>query len=120
MRVTHCDRRASVFVMGELEPFGGWLQVSFRVWLTADTVEWGPYIHPVYRQEVVFKVYEVKFSPIPDENMWPEWYETQLRPNPAMRRKATGKLVSTRFRNEMDGGERQEKRCGLYRQIGHT
>ncbi|RYQ92290.1 hypothetical protein Ahy_B09g098474 [Arachis hypogaea] len=73
MRVTHCDRRASVFVVEELEPFEGWSQGSFRVRLSngtcdcglfqslhylcchalagcaAASIEWAPYVHPVYR-----------------------------------------------------------------------
>ncbi|XP_025686036.2 uncharacterized protein [Arachis hypogaea] len=39
----------------------------------------------------VFKVYKREFSPIPDEKMWPPWYSTRLKPNPAMRRKASGR-----------------------------
>ncbi|RYR14960.1 hypothetical protein Ahy_B04g071682 [Arachis hypogaea] len=37
MRVTHCDRRAFVFVVEELEPFEGWSQGLFRVRLTKGT-----------------------------------------------------------------------------------
>ncbi|KAL4396888.1 hypothetical protein AHAS_Ahas01G0136900 [Arachis hypogaea] len=43
-----------------------------------------------------------------------------LRPNLAIRRKAIGRPVSTRFGNDMDEVERHEKRCGLCRQVGHT
>ncbi|RYR53480.1 hypothetical protein Ahy_A06g028627 [Arachis hypogaea] len=71
-------------------------------------------------QLVVFKVFEAEFLPILDKKLWPEWYGTRLCPNPAMRRKSTGKPVSTRFCNEMDEGEHQEKRCGLYKQTGYT
>ncbi|RYR63036.1 hypothetical protein Ahy_A04g020818 [Arachis hypogaea] len=73
MRVTDCDRRASVFVVKELKPFEGWLQGLFHVRLSAGTcdcdlfqslhypcrhalarcaaasIEWDPYAHPVYR-----------------------------------------------------------------------
>ncbi|RYR78235.1 hypothetical protein Ahy_A01g002972 [Arachis hypogaea] len=41
MRVTHCDRRASVFVVAEQEPFEGWSQGSFRVWLLDGTCDCG-------------------------------------------------------------------------------
>ncbi|RYQ82102.1 hypothetical protein Ahy_B10g100690 [Arachis hypogaea] len=64
--------------------------------------------------------YVQEFSLILDKKLWPEWYEIWLRPNPTMRRKATGRLVSTRFRNEMDEAKRQEKQCGLCKQTGHT
>ncbi|XP_025661921.1 uncharacterized protein [Arachis hypogaea] len=71
--VTHCDRRASVFVVEELEPFESWGHGSFWVRLSKDTcdcglfqslhypcrhalagcaaasIEWAPYVNPVYR-----------------------------------------------------------------------
>ncbi|QHO08957.1 uncharacterized protein DS421_14g477140 [Arachis hypogaea] len=55
----------------------------------------------------------MEFSPILDKALWPEWYGTRLRLNPLMRKKATGRPVSTRFRNDMDEGEHQEKMCNL-------
>ncbi|RYR07696.1 hypothetical protein Ahy_B05g075107 [Arachis hypogaea] len=55
----------------------------------AASIEWAPYVHPMYKQEVVFKVYEMEFPPIPDESMWAEWHETRLCPNPVMHWKAT-------------------------------
>ncbi|XP_057720249.1 uncharacterized protein LOC130934725 [Arachis stenosperma] len=132
MRVTHYDRRASVFVVKELNPFEGWSQGSFRIWLSAGTcdcdlfqslnfschhalaactatsVEWGTYIHPI-KQEVMFKVYEAKLPPILDKKLWLEWYGTLLHPNPSIRRGATGRSIFTRFRIEMDKGKCQEK-----------
>ncbi|QHO00134.1 uncharacterized protein DS421_13g403860 [Arachis hypogaea] len=104
MHVTHCDRRASVFVVEELEPFKGWGGGSFCVQLS----------------DTVFKVYEMEFPPIPDESLWAEWHGTMLRPNPVMHRKATGRPVSTRFWNDMDETERHEKWCGLCRQVGYS
>ncbi|RYR21276.1 hypothetical protein Ahy_B03g066566 [Arachis hypogaea] len=74
----------------------------------AASVEWGLYVHPVYLRQAVFKVYEVKFPSILDEKLWSKWYRTRLCPNPAMRRKSTGKPISTKFHNEMDEGERQK------------
>ncbi|KAL4337119.1 hypothetical protein AHAS_Ahas12G0078300 [Arachis hypogaea] len=71
-------------------------------------------------KEIVFKVYKVEFPLIPDEKLWPEWYETCLHPNPAMHRKATDRPVFTKFCNEMVEVEHQEKRCGLCRKTGHT
>ncbi|RYR57199.1 hypothetical protein Ahy_A05g022937 [Arachis hypogaea] len=130
--------------MEELEPFKSWSQGSFCVQLSTGTcdyslfqslhfpcrhalpayatasVKWGTYVHLMYRQEAVFKVHEVQFLRILDEKLWPEWFGIRLRPNPSMCRKATGRPVFPRFHNEMDEGERQEKRCGLCRQTGHT
>ncbi|KAL4293216.1 hypothetical protein AHAS_Ahas18G0105900 [Arachis hypogaea] len=71
-------------------------------------------------QEAMLEVYEMEFPPIPNESLWSEWHGTMMRPNPAMRRKATGRPVSTRFRNDMDDVECQEKWCALCRQVGHT
>ncbi|RYR59116.1 uncharacterized protein [Arachis hypogaea] len=144
MRVTHCDRRALVFVVEELEPFEGWGTGSFRVRLSKGTcdyglfqslhypchhalagcaaasIEWVPYVHPVYKHKAIFKVYEMEFSPIPEESMWVVWHGTRLCPNLAMHRKATRRPVSTRFWNDMDETEQHKKRCGLCRQYGHT
>ncbi|RYQ98614.1 hypothetical protein Ahy_B07g086374 [Arachis hypogaea] len=103
--------RAFVFVVEELEPFEG---------CAASSIEWAPYVHPVYRHEAIFKVYEIEFPLISDESLWSEWYGTILCPNLVMRRKATGMPISTRFQNDKDEVERHEKRCGLYRQVGHT
>ncbi|RYR28799.1 hypothetical protein Ahy_B01g052986 [Arachis hypogaea] len=86
----------------------------------AASVEWGSYVHPVYLQEEVYKVYEKEFPLIPDERLWPEWFGVLVRPNPAMCQIVSGKSVSTRFRNKMDEGEHQEKRCDLCRKTGHT
>ncbi|RYR19297.1 hypothetical protein Ahy_B03g064051 [Arachis hypogaea] len=127
MCITHYNKRASVFLFEELEPFEGWSQGSFRSLhflcrhaLAAASVEWGPNVHLVYMQQEVFNVYEVEFPPIPDERFWPKWYGTRLRPNPATRRKSTGIPIFPRFRNEMDEGEHREKRCGLCRETIHT
>ncbi|RYR56692.1 hypothetical protein Ahy_A05g022382 [Arachis hypogaea] len=72
MSVTHCDRRASMFLVEELEPFEGWSHGSFCVHLRAGmydcglfqslhfscrhalasyavaSVKWGLYVHLVY------------------------------------------------------------------------
>ncbi|XP_016195007.1 uncharacterized protein LOC107635974 [Arachis ipaensis] len=111
MRVTHCDRQASA------------LHYPCRHALArcaVASIEWAPYVHPVYRQEDVFKVYEMEFSPTPDESLGSEWDGTLLRPNPLMCKKATKRPVSSKFWNDMDEVERQEKQCGLCMQVDHT
>ncbi|RYR13362.1 hypothetical protein Ahy_B04g070400 isoform B [Arachis hypogaea] len=144
LRVTHCDRRASIFSVEEMEPVDCWSQTSYQVCLTERTcdcglfqslhypcrhalaacaavsIEWGHFVDPVYTMASVFKVYKREFTPIPDEKMWPPWYGARLKPNSAMKRKASGRPVSTRIRNEMDAIERAEKRCELYRGEGPT
>ncbi|RYQ96897.1 hypothetical protein Ahy_B08g092823 [Arachis hypogaea] len=84
MRVMHCDRRASVFVSLHFP-----CRHALATCATAS-VEWGIYVHLEYKQEAVFKVYDVEFSLISDKKLWPKWYGTRLRPNPIMCRKATG------------------------------
>ncbi|RYR67692.1 hypothetical protein Ahy_A03g014082 [Arachis hypogaea] len=42
------------------------------------SIEWASYVHPVYMQEGVFKVYKIEFPPIPDEALWQVWYGTRL------------------------------------------
>ncbi|RYR19159.1 uncharacterized protein LOC107633532 [Arachis ipaensis] len=144
MRVTHYDRRASVFSMEELELVDGWSQTSYRVRLTertcdcgllqslhylchhalaacaAESIEWGHFVDPVYTMASVFRVYEREFLPIPNEKMWPPLYGARLKPNLAMKRKASGRPVSTQIRNEMDAIDCAEKRCGLCHGEGHT
>ncbi|RYR72723.1 hypothetical protein Ahy_A02g006937 [Arachis hypogaea] len=135
MRVTHCDRQQCL-LWRSLSPLRDEGR-SFRVRLlegtcdcclfqslhypcrhalagyAAASIEWVPY-------EAVFKVYKMESSSITDESMWAEWHRTRLCPNPVMRRKATERPVSTRFRNDIDETERHEKRCGLCRKYGHT
>ncbi|MED6185376.1 hypothetical protein PIB30_056453 [Stylosanthes scabra] len=36
-------------------------------------LEWGAYVDPIFTVTNLFKVYEMKFLPIPDENLCPEW-----------------------------------------------
>ncbi|QHN96932.1 uncharacterized protein DS421_18g623060 [Arachis hypogaea] len=81
MCVTYYDKRASVFVVDKLEPFECCSQGSFCVRLAVGTcdsglfqslhfsgrhalaacatvsIEWGPYLHPVYTLQAVLKVY---------------------------------------------------------------
>ncbi|RYR57410.1 hypothetical protein Ahy_A05g023139 [Arachis hypogaea] len=78
LRVTHCDRRASVFSVEEMESVDGWSQTSYRIPCAAASIEWGHFVDPVYTMISVFKVYETEFSPISDEKMWPPWYGARL------------------------------------------
>ncbi|MED6157315.1 hypothetical protein PIB30_022137 [Stylosanthes scabra] len=66
-------------------------------------LEWGAYVGPIYSVTNLFKVYEMKSPPIPNENMWPRWLGSKLRPNSTMKRKAKRIHVSTRIRNNESG-----------------
>ncbi|RYR63148.1 hypothetical protein Ahy_A04g020942 [Arachis hypogaea] len=76
------------------------------------------------RQAFVFVVEELEpfegWGEVPSAFNYRRWHGTRLCPNPAMCRKATGRRMSTKFRNDMDDPERHEKRCGLCRQVGHS
>ncbi|RYR08483.1 hypothetical protein Ahy_B05g076188 [Arachis hypogaea] len=99
MFITHYNRRASVFLVEKLEPFEG----------TCDCDIFQSLYFPCYHA----------LAACAAASFWPKWFGTRLHPNPAMSRKATSRHVFTRFRNKMDEGEHQEKRCGLCKQIGH-
>ncbi|MED6151493.1 hypothetical protein PIB30_083012 [Stylosanthes scabra] len=65
-------------------------------------IEWGRYVDPMYRIQFVFSVYQMELPPILDEQYWPPWHRTVVRPNPSMRQKKWGRPMSTRIRNGMD------------------
>ncbi|XP_015950053.1 uncharacterized protein LOC107474921 [Arachis duranensis] len=143
MLVTPFDRATTVFTVDEIAAAG--VQSRFRVNLqfrrcdcgyfqalhypcahalaacAYARLEWQQYVDLVYRVESVFRVYEMEFQPMPDEDMWPPYEGPRVRPNPLLRRTLEGCPVTTRIRNEMDEVEPGLcKRCGLCRQTGLT
>ncbi|XP_016204688.1 uncharacterized protein LOC107645222 [Arachis ipaensis] len=143
MLMTSYDRATTIFTVDEIAAVG--VQSRFRVNLqyrrcdcgyfqalhypcahalaacAYARLDWKQYVDLVYRVESVFRVYEMEFQPLPDEEMWPPSEGQRIRPNPLLRRIMEGRPVSTRIRNEMDEVEpRPGKRCGLCRQPGHT
>ncbi|XP_025611702.1 uncharacterized protein [Arachis hypogaea] len=93
MLVMSYDRATTVFIVDEIAAAG--VQSRFRVNLqfrrcdcgyfqtlhypcahalaacAYARLEWQQYVDLVYRMESVFRVYEMKFQPMPDEEMWP-------------------------------------------------
>ncbi|KAL4315053.1 hypothetical protein AHAS_Ahas15G0146600 [Arachis hypogaea] len=143
MLVISHDRATSIFTVDEIASVGS--QSRFRVYLrqrrcdcgyfqvlhypcahalTACAharLDWQSYVDDVYRVENVFRVYQMEFPPLPDEEVWPPHEGQLLRSNPHLRRSMDGRPVSTRIRNEMDDVEPDPgKRCGICRQPGHT
>ncbi|XP_057745423.1 uncharacterized protein LOC130963310 [Arachis stenosperma] len=143
MLVTSFDRATTVFTVDEIAAAG--VQSRFRVNLQFHRcdcgyfqalhypcahalaacayarLEWQQYVDLVYRIESVFRVYEMEFQPMPDEDMWPPYEGPRVCPNPLLRRTLEGRPMTTRIRNEMDEVEPGlGKRCGLCRQTGHT
>ncbi|RYR11396.1 hypothetical protein Ahy_B04g068935 [Arachis hypogaea] len=115
-----------------MEPVDGWSQTSYRVLskrtcdcglfqslhypcrhalaaCAAASIEWG-HLWILYTRRS-FCRYQMKRCGL---------YGARLKPDPAMRRKASGRPVSTRIRNEIDAIERAEKRCRFCHGEGHT
>ncbi|XP_015966464.2 uncharacterized protein LOC107490204 [Arachis duranensis] len=123
MLVTSYDRATTVFTVDDIAAVGA-LHYPCAHALVACAyarLEWQQYVDLVYRVESMFRVYEMEFQPMPDEEMWPPYEGACVHPNPLLRRTLEGRSVSTRIRNEMDEVEPGPgKRCGLCRQPGHT
>ncbi|XP_020970082.1 uncharacterized protein LOC110268336 [Arachis ipaensis] len=143
MLVTSYDRATTKFTVDEIAAAG--VQSRFRVNLryrrcdcgyfqalhypcahalaacAYARLDWQEYVDLVYRVESVFRVYQMEFQPVPDEEMWPPSEGAHIRHSPLLRRTMEGRPVSTRIRNEMDDVEPGPgKRCGICRQPGHT
>ncbi|XP_016163130.1 uncharacterized protein LOC107605680 [Arachis ipaensis] len=143
MLVTSYDRATSIFTVDEIAAVG--YQSRFRVYLEHGRcdcgyfqalhypcahalaacaharLDWQRYVAAVYRVDSVFRVYEMEFPPMLDEELWPPYVGERVVPNLHLRRTMEGRPVSTRIRNEMDEVEPGPgKRCGLCRQPGHT
>ncbi|XP_015938062.1 uncharacterized protein LOC107463722 [Arachis duranensis] len=84
-------------------------------------LDWATYVHEVYTMSKVFSVYRMRFLPHILEGLWPLYAGPTIVPDPNMRRARERRPRSTRFRNTMDEADTSwSKRCGLYRQTGHT
>ncbi|XP_029153303.1 uncharacterized protein [Arachis hypogaea] len=105
MLVISYDRATSIFTVNEIAAVG--VQSCFRVYLEHGRcdcgyfqalhypcahalatcaharLDWQPYVAPVYRVENVFRVYQMEFSPMPDEELWPP-YEGSRRDQSAV------------------------------------
>ncbi|XP_016195949.1 uncharacterized protein LOC107637004 [Arachis ipaensis] len=115
MLVTSYDRTTSIFIVDEIAVVGA--QSWFRVFLqqrrcdcgyfqtlhypcahalaacTHARLDWQCYVDDVYRVENVFRVYQMEFSPLPNEEVWPPHEGQRLRPNPHMRRSIEGQPI---------------------------
>ncbi|CAK8560783.1 unnamed protein product [Lathyrus sativus] len=67
----------------------------------------------------VFKVYKKSFLGLPHEENWPKYEGFTLCHDDSMRRNKKGRPTSTRIRTEMDDVEKEKRRCGICREIGH-
>ncbi|XP_016195020.1 uncharacterized protein LOC107635991 [Arachis ipaensis] len=103
MNVYQFDRSRTNFTVEELAAVPGSRQQNYQVLLNEGTCDC---------QE---------FRPIGHEDDWPSYEGSRIQCNPRMMRVKRDRPVSSRIRNNMDDVEHNdEKRCGLYRQNGHT
>ncbi|XP_050917824.1 uncharacterized protein LOC127135051 [Lathyrus oleraceus] len=77
------------------------------------------HITDVFKVVNVFKVYEESFLGIPTETSWPQYEGDTLCHNDRMQRNKKGRPNSCRIRTEMDNVEKEKRRCGICREIGH-
>ncbi|XP_050909751.1 uncharacterized protein LOC127123590 [Lathyrus oleraceus] len=75
-----------------------------------------PYVFKILN---VFKVYKESFLGLPHEENWPQYERFTLCHGDSMRRRKKGRPNSTRIRTEMDDVEKEKRRCGICREIGH-
>ncbi|XP_050885972.1 uncharacterized protein LOC127091390 [Lathyrus oleraceus] len=81
--------------------------------------DYSVHIADVFKVVNVFKVYEESFLGIPTETSWPQYEGDTLCHNDRMRRNKKGRPNSCRIRTEMDNAEKEKRRCGICREIGH-
>ncbi|CAK8539746.1 unnamed protein product [Lathyrus sativus] len=67
----------------------------------------------------IFKVYKESFSGLPHEENWPKYEGFTLCHDDSMRRNKKGRPTSSRIRTEMENAEKEKRRCGICREIGH-
>lgn len=77
------------------------------------------HIPDVFKILNVFKVYKESFLGLPHEENWPQYEGFTLCHDDSMRRRKKGRPNSTRIRTEMDDVEKEKRRCGICREIGH-
>ncbi|CAK8576734.1 unnamed protein product [Lathyrus sativus] len=77
------------------------------------------HIPDVFKVLSVFKVYSQSFLGLPHQQNWPTYEGFTLCHDETMRRNKKGRPNSTRITTEMDDFEKEKRRCGICREIGH-
>ncbi|CAK8563957.1 unnamed protein product [Lathyrus sativus] len=77
------------------------------------------HIPEVFKVLSVFKVYSESFLGLPHQQNWPIYEGFTLCHDETMRRNKEGRPNSTRITIEMDDFEKEKRRCGICREIGH-
>jgi len=60
------------------------------------------FIIPIYNLHTIRKAYQVEFHSVRNENYWSTYTWPNFIPEPHMRRKNSGRPITTRLHNEMD------------------
>ncbi|CAK8564129.1 unnamed protein product [Lathyrus sativus] len=77
------------------------------------------HISEVFTVLNVFKVYKESFVGLPHEENWPKYEGFTLCHDNSMRRNKKGHPTSSRIRTEIHDAEKEKRRCGICREIGH-
>ncbi|XP_050897043.1 uncharacterized protein LOC127103845 [Lathyrus oleraceus] len=77
------------------------------------------HILDVFKILNVFKVYKESFLGLLHEENWPQYEGFILCHDDSMRRRKKGRPNSTTIRTEMNDVEKEKRRCGICREIGH-
>ncbi|CAK8533345.1 unnamed protein product [Lathyrus sativus] len=77
------------------------------------------HIPDVFKVLSVFKVYSQSFLGLPHQQNWPTYEGFTLCHDETMRRNKKGRPNSTRITTEMDDFEKEKRRYGICRKIGH-
>ncbi|CAK8537691.1 unnamed protein product [Lathyrus sativus] len=77
------------------------------------------HIPDVFKVLSVFKVYSQGFLGLPHQQNWPTYEGFTLFYDETMRRNKKRRPNSTRITTEIDDFEKEKRRCGICREIGH-
>ena len=79
------------------------------------------FIDPVYNLHTIRITYQVEFHPVRNEDYWSTYTKPNFIPDPHMRRKNSGRLITTRLHNEMDQPiQNKPNKCSYYHTEGHN
>ncbi|CAK8565594.1 unnamed protein product [Lathyrus sativus] len=67
----------------------------------------------------VIRIYKESFLGLPHEKNWPKYEGFTLCHDDSMRRNKKGRPTSSRIITGMDDAEKEKRRCGICREIGH-
>ena len=79
------------------------------------------FIDPVYNLHTIRKAYQVEFCLVRNEDYWSTYTEPNFILEPHMRRKNSGRPITTHLHNEMDQSiQNKTKKCSYFHNEGHN